>query len=68
VEWEGSLGTARVKGYVGGAAPGRELLERWRAARERGTPLDVEWGRTPSGWIAARAATAGALRAQNPWP
>jgi hypothetical protein len=67
IDWEGSLGRGRVKGYVGGRPIGDELTQ-WRDAHSADTPLVVEWGRTPSGWIAVKTARAGNLRLANRWP
>jgi hypothetical protein len=67
IRWEGRLGRAMVRHAIGPSDLTKRELARWEALRAAGGNLTVEWGMTPLGWIAARSATAGPLRATNPW-
>ena len=67
VYWHGHLGASRVKGYMGASQTAAQALEGWRHAHKQGTALEVEWGKTPVGWIAARTATVGEFAVHNGW-
>ena len=68
IAWQGSLGKVHIKGYISGPRPARDELVLWEAAHAAGQPLTIEWGKTPSGWIATKSATTGSLRFENAWP